>query len=177
MYGTDPGLAAVAQVGAEMEPAIARIRDRLRGAIVRCGIGGVHQGPGGLVSSTAEANAAVTAAQVSGSGNEVTTFDSVGLRRALVDWYASDTAQEAVTTVLAPLSRLDGARAERLIDTLRVYLDEQGSLAKTAVVLGLHRNAVAYRVKQIFELLEVDPESPDDRLLLQLACRARELTG
>jgi DNA-binding PucR family transcriptional regulator len=43
-------------------------------------------------------------------------------------------------------------------------------------MLNLHRNAVAYRVKQIFSLLEeVDPENPDDLLLRQLACRAREL--
>ena len=51
----------------------------------------------------------------------------------------------------------------------------RGSLSKTAAALNLHRNAVSYRVRQIFELLEVDPANPDDRLLLQLACRAREL--
>jgi DNA-binding PucR family transcriptional regulator len=33
-----------------------------------------------------------------------------------------------------------------------------------------------YRIHQIFELLDVDWENPDDLLLLlQLACRAREL--
>ena len=51
----------------------------------------------------------------------------------------------------------------------------RGSLSKTAAALNLHRNAVSYRVRQIFELLEVDPANPDYRLLLQLACRAREL--
>jgi DNA-binding PucR family transcriptional regulator len=39
----------------------------------------------------------------------------------------------------------------------------------------MHRNAVSYRINQIFELLDVDPQNPDDLLLLQLACRAREL--
>jgi DNA-binding PucR family transcriptional regulator len=103
-------------------------------------------------------------------------FDSVGLRRALVEWYASDIAQEAVTTVLAPLASLGGVRGERLIQTLHVYLDQQGSLTKTAEVLNLHRNAVAYRIKNAFALLEVDQDNPDDLLLLQLACRARELS-
>ena len=50
-----------------------------------------------------------------------------------------------------------------------------GDEGKTAAALNLHRNAVSYRVRQIFELLEVDPANPDDRLLLQLAWRAREL--
>jgi len=58
---------------------------------------------------------------------------------------------------------------------LHVYLDERCSLTRTAQRMNLHRNAVAYRIKRAFELLEVDQESPDDLLLLQLACRAREL--
>jgi DNA-binding PucR family transcriptional regulator len=36
---------------------------------------------------------------------------------------------------------------------------------------------VSYRVNQIFSLLDVDPDNPDDRLLLQLACRARGLAS
>jgi DNA-binding PucR family transcriptional regulator len=71
---------------------------------------------------------------------------------------------------------LGGAKAERLIQTLHVYLDQQGSLTKTAEALNLHRNAVAYRIKNAFAPLEVDPDNPDDLLLLQLACRARELS-
>jgi DNA-binding PucR family transcriptional regulator len=67
-------------------------------------------------------------------------------------------------------------RAERLIQTLHVYLDERGSLTRTAQRMNLHRNAVAYRVNRAFELLEVDRESADDLLLLQLACRARDLS-
>ena len=177
MYRDDPGPAAVADVSSSMVAALARIRSRLTGAVVRCGVGGVHQGADGLAASAAEAKASVTAARASGVVNQVTPFDSLGLRRSLVEWYASDTAQDAVTSVLAPLVRLRGARGERLIQTLHVYLDEQGSLSRTAAKLNLHRNAVSYRVNQIFELLEIDRDNPDDRLLLQLACRARELAG
>ena len=77
--------------------------------------------------------------------------------------------------MLGPLTEL-GARGERLIGTLHVYLDTQGSLSRTAERLNLHRNAVSYRINQAFALLDVDPDSADDRLLLQLACRARDLT-
>jgi DNA-binding PucR family transcriptional regulator len=173
--GGVPDVAAVARVTEAMRPAVSRMRARAAGGIIRCGVGSAQHGPAGLVFSAVEAKAAVTAARASGRMNDVTPFDSVGLRRALVDWYASDVAQEAVTTVLAPLSRLGGARGEKLIQTLHVYLDQQGSLTRTGEALNLHRNAVAYRMKQIFELLDIDPESPDDRLLVQLACRAREL--
>ena len=61
--------------------------------------------------------------------------------------------------------------------TLSIYLDERGSLARAAERLHLHRNAVAYRMRQIRERLAgVDLDDPDRRLELQLACRAWLLT-
>ena len=174
----DPGAGAAVTVTEVMDAALSRSNGLMPTTLVRCGVGSAHQGAAGLVASLGEARAAAAAARAGTGRAGAVAFDSVGLRRALVEWYASGTAQEAVTTVLAPLVALGAPRAERLIMTLQIYLDQQGSLTRTAEALSLHRNAVSYRVNQIFELLEdVDPESPDDRLLLQLACRARELAG
>jgi sugar diacid utilization regulator len=174
-YEADPGIAAATSVAQAFEPALAETRSRLPTTLIRCGVGSAHTGPAGLLSTVTEAHAAVTIARAAGRVNTPVPFDSLGLRRTLVEWYASDTAQEAVTTVLAPLTHLSRARGERLIQTLHVYLDHQGSVSKTAERMNMHRNAVSYRIHQIFELLDVDPENPDDLLLLQLACRAREL--
>jgi sugar diacid utilization regulator len=176
MFDDDPGAGAATAVGREVDGLLPRMHDRLGGLQLRCAVGSAHLGPDGLVTSVAEAKAAMNAARTSGrwQGGAV-PFDSVGLRRTLVDWYASDVAKDAVSTVLAPLAELDPVRAQRLVHTLQVYLDHQGSLSRTAEVLNLHRNAVSYRVKQVFDLLDVDPDNPDDRLLLQLACRARDL--
>jgi sugar diacid utilization regulator len=174
-YEADPGIAAATSVAQAVEPALTEARSRLPTTLIRCGVGSAHTGPAGLLSAVTEARAAVMIARAAGRVNTPVPFDSLGLRRTLVEWYASDTAQEAVTTVLAPLTNLSGARGERLIQTLHVYLDHQGSMSKTAERMNMHRNAVSYRIHQIFELLDVDPENPDDLLLLQLACRAREL--
>jgi DNA-binding PucR family transcriptional regulator len=108
--------------------------------------------------------------------NAAVAFDGTGLRRSPVEWYTSETAHDAVQAVLAPLTRLGDEKARTAIETLQAYLDHQGSLTRAAEALHLHRNAVAYRVKKIFALLDVDPDNPDDRLLLQLACRAQGLT-
>ena len=51
----------------------------------------------------------------------------------------------------------------------------RGRIVKTAQKLHLHRNAVANRLRGITELLEIDLDDPDQRLALQLACRARLL--
>jgi DNA-binding PucR family transcriptional regulator len=93
----------------------------------------------------------------------------------LMEWYASDTARSSVRAQLAPLEHLGQARSQTAIRTLATFLDEQGSIARTAERLHLHRNAVAYRMRRITDLLGVDPDDPDQRLALQLACRARRL--
>ena len=174
-YRQDPGAGAAGDVARAMGAVIEALRPQLPATLMRCGVGGPHVGPDGILSTAAEAKAAVTTARASGRANQAVPFDSVGLRRSLVEWYVSDTAQEAMTTVLSPLVDLGGARAERLIQTLHVYLDHRGSLTRTAETLNMHRNAVAYRINQVFSLLDVDQDNADDLLLLQLACRAREL--
>ncbi|MDX6692234.1 MAG: hypothetical protein QOG15_3691 [Solirubrobacteraceae bacterium] len=175
MFDEDPGVSAPGAIARTIDTALGQMRRQLPTTLLRCGVGTPHRGPDGLQASLAEAKAAVTLARTSARANRAVPFDSVGLRRTLVEWYTSDTAQEAVTTVLAPLTELGAARGERLIQTLHVYLDQRCSLTRTARVMSLHRNAVSYRVKQAFELLDIDPENADDMLLLQLACRAREL--
>lgn len=176
VYPDDPGMHATGETVAAVDRALRRARARVPGAVLRCGVGSVHAGPTGLLSTVAEAKAAVAAARAAGHVDRAVAFDSVGLRRTLLEWYASDTAREAVANVLAPLDRLGGRKAEQAIQTLQAYLDRQCSLSRTAKALNLHRNAVAYRINRIFEQLDVDRDNPDDLLLLQLACRARELS-
>jgi DNA-binding PucR family transcriptional regulator len=173
----DPGPASATHVARAVDRAMATLRDELPVTLVHCGVGSAHQGPSGLLASVSEAKAAVAIARTSQRPWSAVAFDRAGLRRGLLEWYSSETARDAVATVLAPLVSLGGPRAERLIRTLHVYLDQQSSLTRTAEILNLHRNTVSYRVDQIFALLDVDAENPDDRLLLQLACRGRDLAS
>jgi sugar diacid utilization regulator len=164
--GPQAGLRAARAASAALDAVAARF-PVLRG---RAGAGAPHEGPTGLRASAAEARTALT----TGAGR-VRSYDAVGIRRMLMEWYASGTAREAVREQLAPLERLGGAKAKAAIRTLQVYLDEQGSVTRTAEVLHLHRNAVSYRLQHITELAGIDLTDPDQRLALQLACRARLL--
>jgi DNA-binding PucR family transcriptional regulator len=129
----------------------------------------------GLRASAAEARAALVAARAAGKPAGVSGHDTTGIQRMLMEWYASDTARASVRAQLAPLERLGPVRGETAIRTLATYLDQQGSIVRTAEQLHLHRNAVAYRLRQITKLLGVDLGDSDQRLALQLACRARLL--
>jgi sugar diacid utilization regulator len=173
--GSDPGPQAGARAARSAERALAAIAGRLPGLRFRAGVGTAHQGPIGVRASVAEARGALLAARAAGKPPGVATYDAVGVQRMLVEWYSSDTARASVRDQLAPLEKLGPARAETAIRTLAVYLDQQGSIIKTAQQLHLHRNAVANRLRSIAELLDVDFEDSDQRLALQLACRARLL--
>jgi len=158
-------------VGA-LDAALDELAERFPAARARAGVGGAHEGLSGLRASLTEARVVLAGARTADGDPRVVAFDTYGIQRALVEWYASDPAQEAVAVQLAPLMALGGSRRDVAVRTLKTYLDEQGSLTRTSRALGLHRNAVAARLERIRKLMRSDLADPDERLALQLACRA-----
>lgn len=57
----------------------------------------------------------------------------------------------------------------QLVDTLGVYLDQGGSQRLAADVLGIHRNTLSYRLRQINASLPVNLDDPHTRLSLHVA--------
>jgi sugar diacid utilization regulator len=175
MTSSDPGAQGSRRASRSADRARLAISARLPGLRVRAGVGTAHEGPMGLRATVAEARVALVAARAAGKPEGVAAHDAAGVQRMLMEWYASDTARASVHAQLAPLEQLGPARGETAIRTLAAYLDEQGSIVRTAQRLHLHRNAVTYRLRRITELLGADLNDPDQRLALQLACRARLL--
>jgi DNA-binding PucR family transcriptional regulator len=171
----NPGPQAGIRSTRSAERALQAIAARFPALAFRAGVGAPHEGPTGLRASAAEARSALAAARAGRTPAGVASHDVVGIRRMLIEWYASDTVRASVRDQLAPLEKLGPGRADTAIRTLATYLDEQGSMVRTAQKLHLHRNAVTNRLRSITELLDVDLDDPDQRLALQLACRARLL--
>lgn len=172
MWGKDPGAVAGRHGRRAAADAVAAVQEQFPQLRIRCGVGTTHQGIQGLRATVTEAS--VAAARARGPG-DVVGYDTAGLQPMLLEWYGSDTARQAVNELLEPLERLGGERATTAIRTLQTYLDEQGSLVRAGDRLRLHRNAVAYRMRKIVDALDVDLDDADQRLALQLACRARLL--
>jgi len=175
MTTSHPGAQASQRAAVSAQRALEAIHARLPGLRPRAGIGTAHEGPMGLRASAAEARLALAEARAAGKAEVVASHDAAGVKRMLMEWYASETARASVRAQLAPLEQLGKQRGEIAIRTLATYLDQQGSIVRTAQALHLHRNAVTYRLRRITDLLGVDLDDPDQRLVLQLACRARLL--
>jgi sugar diacid utilization regulator len=169
---TDPGHTGAAAALSAATSVLSALRERDPGSAPRAGIGGAHLGPAGLRASVAEARAALAGAR---ADQAPAVFDASGLRAMLGEWYATDSARRFTSRLLEPLDRLGPRRSEEAIHTLQVFLEEQGSVTRTARRLHLHRNAVTYRVRQIFDALGAERDDPDTLLALQLACRSRSL--
>ncbi len=77
-------------------------------------------------------------------------FSDVALEVMLT--YSREEARRFVAQQLGDLAGEDKSVA-RLRDTLRVFLEENGSFQNAAARLGVHKNTVAYRIRRAEELL------------------------
>lgn len=139
------------------------------------GLGTPQPGAAGLRQSAAEARVAADSAIAAGRLGGVELTDVTGLRRVLLDFYASPISRNLLQDVLHPLDGWGPERASTAVRTLLAYLSHRNSLAHAGRALTLHPNAVGYRLKRIREALGVDLDDPDTRFAVELACRVRLL--
>ena len=83
-------------------------------------------------------------------------------------------AADLARSRLAPLEGLGEGPRERLVATLRAWLDRPGQVQAIAADLDVHPQTVRYRLKQLRELFGERLEDPDARFELSLALRAAD---
>jgi purine catabolism regulator len=139
-----------------------------RGAGARVGIGGWHTGMTGLRWSYYEAHEAMA------RGPGINGRQQMSLSGLLL---ASDAVplRDLAEDLLRPLREFDAAHSGALVRTLRAYLDANGSVAKVAEQLIVHRNTVRYRLEQIERLTGLSLASTAARVQLWLALSAVQL--
>ncbi|TDB90780.1 PucR family transcriptional regulator [Actinomadura sp. KC216] len=113
-----------------------------------------------------EAGAALDGARI-GGGCVVAGAEPHGVMALL------DSAQAAryAERLLGPLDA--AAAAGELLGTLRSWLAHHGNWDRTATDLGVHRNTVRHRLRQVSRLLDLDLNDPDTRMELWFALRWR----
>ncbi|WP_240626617.1 helix-turn-helix domain-containing protein, partial [Staphylococcus carnosus] len=72
------------------------------------------------------------------------------------------------------LSHPKTKKDEELKDTLKIYMDYQCDITKTAKMMYIHRNTVKYRINKCEELLGFQIEDPLNSLNLRLALYASD---
>lgn len=141
------------------------------------GMGTPQAGAGGLRQSAAEARIAAETAVASGRIGHIEATDVTGLKRVLLDFYASPVSRKLLEDLLHPLDSQDPQKTETAVRTLLAYLSNRNSPAKASRDLLLHPNAVSYRMRKIEKALQLDLDEPDTRFAVELACRVRLLSS
>ena len=86
-----------------------------------------------------------------------------------------DAACRTAASILEPLMRYDSERSRDLLQTLEVFLAENGNTTSAARRLFLNRHSLMYRLRKVEELTGRDLKRHDDRFLLELSLRLRRV--
>ncbi|NVI87819.1 PucR family transcriptional regulator [Actinomadura sp. BRA 177] len=146
---------------------VTELRRLLDDAGFLAGISRPHPAPE-LDPAWGEAGSALDAARVQG-GSVIAGADPGGVL-ALLD---SAQASRYTDRLLAPLDTGPAKDTALLFATLRSWLAHHGNWDRTAADLGVHRNTVRHRIRQITRLLDQDLNDPDVRMELWFALRWR----
>ena len=79
-----------------------------------------------------------------------------------------------VAPQLLELMEFDQKKGSQLFETLRVYLDNELDIPRTAEKLIIHRTTLTYRLKKIAAILDLNLDDPEIRLYLRLSLRMLE---
>ncbi len=90
---------------------------------------------------------------------------------------APDLAERLARQALGPLLTLRPPEGRVLLHTLGTYLEQGGSVARTAATLPCHRNTVCNRLTRVEQLTGLSVADPAQLTRLDLALRAIRLLG
>jgi purine catabolism regulator len=120
-----------------------------------------------------EAQEAAACAEV--RGEDLARFSDLRLDRVLLHIDSELDAPAFVESELGPLLQFDRKGRARLLETLRVFLDANGSRTAAASALGIQRRSLYARLHAIERLLTCSLDDPETRVRLYLTLRSLEL--
>lgn len=122
-----------------------RVARRLRNARFRVALSGAAPGVDGFRLAHREARRARRVGRLLRRAARATAYHDVAVEDLLLR--DVEAARQVAASILGPLAAGDDA-SRRLLETLRVYLEEGQSLARAARRLGIHQNTIAYRIRR-----------------------------
>ncbi|MFE3944034.1 helix-turn-helix domain-containing protein [Streptomyces sp. NPDC059118] len=92
-------------------------------------------------------------------------------------WLLSDPAlvDQLAQRELAPISGISATRRERLVETLRIWLDTRGTAAHMGELLDVHPQTVRYRMRNLESIFGEQLTDPKSRFSTEAVLRALQL--
>lgn len=143
---------------------------------LKLNIGISERGDGylGVPNCYKEAVSALEAAKIKGC--QAMPYRNIGVYKLLFGVENKAILRSYIDDTLGNLIKYDSLNATDYENTLRVYLECNGSVQMTAERLNVHRNTVNYKMKVIREILGIEMND-EDKMNILLAFRAQEILG
>ncbi|MGH3963954.1 MAG: PucR family transcriptional regulator [Pseudonocardiaceae bacterium] len=144
---------------------------------ITCGVSEPVDSPELAPRGVRQAERAIDLGLRLGRAGQPVRYDELGIYRLLCTIGDMQQLMGFARDVLGTLLDYDEEHRTDLVHTLSVYLHHHGSHKRSARVLHLHTNTVAYRVARIEAITGLDLDDPDDRLLAHVAVKIIEAQG
>lgn len=164
---SDTGVVVV-PAGRQPESVLRRLQPQ---GAERIGVSSPYTGLHGSSTAARESRLAADAADPGG----VVRYDTAPVPVLLAR--TPEGTDQVVASVLGGLLALPERDRDTLLDTLRTWFDQAGSVTGTAEALFVHRNTVGHRAQQIAALTGRSLSSPREAAELYLALEAHRLGG
>jgi DNA-binding PucR family transcriptional regulator len=115
--------------------------------------------------------------QHSDRGDRVVSLDTIGAYRLLLQVKRPRELQAFAESMLGTVHAYDRQHQTSLRATLDCYMARKCNVSVTAKELHVHPNTVAYRLRRVEELLDLDLSDPQALLHLQLALMVEAVLG
>jgi PucR family transcriptional regulator, purine catabolism regulatory protein len=152
-----------------------KVEQKLGGPTISAGIGRAYGDLTRLPSSYQEAEHALRIGTVVSGAAATSAFEDLGAYRLLYYLRDQPELQSFCEETIGGLVHYDLEHNSHLLETLSVFLDNQGNLSQTSRDLHLHRNGLLYRMSRIEKIAGCDLNNVSQRLALQIALLARPL--
>lgn len=100
-------------------------------------------------------------------------YDKLGIYEILINLTTDTFVQSYIHGVLNPLLQ---SQSKELVETLEVYLNENGNVSKASEKLFIHRRTLTYRIQKIQDLLNMNVDNPENRFILRFCLNIKELS-
>jgi DNA-binding PucR family transcriptional regulator len=145
------------------------------GNSVRLAIGISASRSGDFAASRREATACAAFARRAGRQSAIVDHTSLGPLQFMLDATGTENVAALVVRRLSKLDDYDREHDSALLDTLRVYLEENGHHRSIAARCHVHPSTVKYRLARISEILECSFSDMSVRFELSLAIQLLDL--
>lgn len=102
-------------------------------------------------------------------------FNDLGVFRYIHKFAQTDTLCDQYLNQVALIVEYDQRKKANLLDTLEMYLECGGNMAKTSSLLDVHRNTLLQRIDRLQKLCVLDLELVSNRLPLLIAIKVHKL--